>query len=76
MMVACPPHSPTPLLMMTLPSPPCLPNVCKKIKGKAPIPKWWVDKMGPSAAFRRIGSKMSYGKGGCLPTNIIPNSPT
>jgi hypothetical protein len=32
MMVACPPHSPTPLLMMTLPSPPRLPNVCKKLR--------------------------------------------
>ena len=34
MMAAWPPHHPTPSLTTTLPFPPCLPNICKKIKGK------------------------------------------
>ena len=63
MMAACPLHCPTLLLPTTLLSPPRPTNVRKKIKGKAPILIWWVDKMGGCAARRGIGSKTRDGEG-------------
>jgi hypothetical protein len=64
MMVACSPNCCTPLLMTTLCSPLCAyPMFATKFKGKAPILKQWVDKMGGSAACRQIGSNTSYGEG-------------
>ncbi len=67
MMVARPPHCPTLLPMTTFPSPPCLLNVRKIFYGKGAVSKWWVDKMGGSAARRQIRSKTSNGKDHSIP---------
>jgi hypothetical protein len=52
MMAACPPHCPTPLPTTTLPPIHTYPTFVKEFKGKAPILKWGVEKMGGCAACR------------------------
>jgi hypothetical protein len=70
-----PHHNHTPWWRLALPivlhpcqwqtSPPlhAYPTFTTKFKGKAPISKWWVDKMGGSAACGQIRSKKRNGEG-------------
>ncbi len=62
MMVACPPHCPTPLPITTPPPLHAYPMFATKFNGKVQISKWLVDKMGGSAACGQIRSKTSNGE--------------